>query len=59
MSFSAATGDKMMLFDLENDPSESNDLSSDKPDLFENMKADLEAAKKSWRASREGQDYTY
>jgi hypothetical protein len=52
-------GDKMMLFDLEKDPSESNDLSTSKPSIFENMKADLEEAKKSWRASREGQDYTY
>ena len=52
-------GDKMMLFDLENDPSESNDLSNSKPQVFERLKADLEKAKKSWRASREGKDYTF
>ena len=52
-------GDKMKLFDLENDPSESKDLSHSKPHLFEKMKAGLEKTKKSWQVSREGKDYTF
>jgi arylsulfatase A-like enzyme len=52
-------GDEMMLFDLENDPSETNNLAEDNPELLEKMKADLEEVKKSWTASREGKDYQW
>ena len=34
-------GEAMMLFDLVNDPTESNDLSESKPQLFKEMKANL------------------
>ncbi|MDW7695767.1 sulfatase-like hydrolase/transferase [Flammeovirgaceae bacterium SG7u.111] len=52
-------GEKMMLFDLKADPGETKDISSEKPELFEEMKAKLEEVKKSWRESREGKDYTW
>ena len=52
-------GMEMMLFDLEADPTESHDLSKEKPELFSKMKAELEAVKKSWQLSREGKDYKW
>lgn len=52
-------GDEMMLFDLKNDPGETNNLASKKPELLKEMKADLEKLKQSWRKSREGNDYKW
>lgn len=52
-------GKEMMLFDLEADPSESNNLAKEKPELFQKMKADLEQVKVSWKNSREGKDYQW
>ncbi|WP_372649173.1 sulfatase [Draconibacterium sp.] len=52
-------GDEMMLFDLEADPEESNDLAQEKPELFEKLKAGLEKVKASWTLSREGYDYQW
>lgn len=52
-------GKEMMLFDLEADPSESNNLANEKPEVFAKMKADLEKVKTSWRDSREGKDYQW
>jgi len=49
----------MMLFDLQNDIGETNDISSQNGDLFETLKAELEQIKASWRHSREGGDYTW
>ena len=52
-------GDDMMLFDLEADPSESNNLAKVKPELLKRMELGLEEVKESWRLSREGKDYTW
>ncbi len=52
-------GKEMMLFNLEKDPTESHDLSSEMPELFERMKATLEETKASWTDSREGKDYQW
>lgn len=52
-------GDHMMLFDLKNDPGETKDLASEKPELFNEMISELEKVKKSWRNSREGKDYQW
>ncbi|ANW97503.1 N-acetylgalactosamine-6-sulfatase [Wenyingzhuangia fucanilytica] len=52
-------GDKMMLFDLKNDPEEKNNLALEKPELLKKMVAELEDVKESWRLSREGNDYQW
>lgn len=52
-------GMSMMLFDLENDPSESNDLAKEKPELLEQMKKELSQVRDSWTKSREGMDYQW
>lgn len=52
-------GDKMMLFDIKNDPGEKNNLALEKPELLKKMKLDLEEIKESWRLSREGKDYKW
>lgn len=52
-------GDEMMLFDLEADPSESNNLAKEKPELLKKMEASLEEIKESWQLSREGKDYQW
>lgn len=52
-------GKDMMLFDLSNDPTESKDLSKQLPERFQEMKAQLQKVKQSWKRSREGDDYAY
>jgi arylsulfatase A-like enzyme len=52
-------GNEMMLFDLQADPTESNNLAKEKPELLKQMEASLEAVKKSWKESREGKDYEW
>ncbi|GAA3619297.1 sulfatase-like hydrolase/transferase [Flavivirga jejuensis] len=52
-------GKEMMLFDLKNDPGETHNLASEKPELLKTMMAELEKVKTSWKASREGQDYRW
>ena len=52
-------GKEMMLFDLVNDPGESNNLANLKPELLKQMTADLEKIKISWTQSREGKDYQW
>ena len=52
-------GDEMMLFDLKNDPGETKNLASEKPELLKKMEAGLEKVKESWRLSREGKDYQW
>ncbi len=52
-------GEKMMLFDLAQDPTESKDLSAAHPRLLKTMESELERIKASWRNSREGMDYTW
>ncbi|MEW4923959.1 sulfatase-like hydrolase/transferase [Algibacter sp. 2305UL17-15] len=52
-------GKDMMLFDLSTDPSESHNLASEKPELLEKMRKELEEVKKSWKLSREGMDYQW
>lgn len=52
-------GDKMKLFDLAQDPTESKDLSTVHPQLLKAMETELESIKASWRHSREGKDYTW
>ena len=52
-------GEEMMLFDLEKDPTESNNIAKEKPELFAKMKVDLEKIKTSWKESREGKDYQW
>ena len=55
----ATRGFDMMLFDLDKDPDESNDLSDEKPELKKKMETKLEEIKKSWKNSREGADYVW
>jgi arylsulfatase A-like enzyme len=52
-------GEQMMLFDILNDPGETTDLASQKPEIFEKMKSELEEIKTSWLKSREGGDYIW
>ncbi|WP_299781559.1 sulfatase-like hydrolase/transferase [uncultured Formosa sp.] len=52
-------GDEMMLFDIKNDPGETKNLASEKPELLKKMEAGLEKVKESWRLSREGKDYQW
>jgi arylsulfatase A-like enzyme len=52
-------GHEMMLFDLENDPTESNNIAKERPEIFAKMIADLEKDKNSWKDSREGKDYQW
>jgi len=52
-------GEEMMLFDLEADPTESNNIARQRPEIFERMKETLEETKKSWQLSREGNDYQW
>lgn len=52
-------GDEMMLFNLENDPTESKNIANEHPAIFEEMKMGLEKIKKSWKESREGKDYQW
>ena len=49
----------MELFNLKDDPAESNDLAAEKPDVLEKMTEKLDAIKESWRKSREGNDYEW
>jgi arylsulfatase A-like enzyme len=49
----------MMLFNLENDPGESKDLSTEKPGLKSQMVTKLDSIKQSWENSREGMDYAW
>ena len=50
-------GAKWVLFDLEEDPGETTDVSGDFPGRFENMKAEAETVLASVEASAEGKDY--
>jgi arylsulfatase A-like enzyme len=52
-------GEKMQLYDLDNDPYETRDLSKTEPEILEKLTLELENVKKSWRLSRDGQDYTF
>lgn len=52
-------GADMMLFDLKNDPGETNNLALNQPELLKKMRDDLEKVKESWKASREGKDYQW
>lgn len=52
-------GENMMLFDLKNDPGETNNIALKKPELFKSMIAELEKVKESWKDSREGKDYQW
>jgi len=50
-------GKSYMLFDLLEDPGETTDLASAKPDVVETMKTILDAWRASCRDSRAGEDY--
>lgn len=52
-------GLEMMLFDLSVDPYETTDLARNKPEIVERMLLELEEVKKSWKLSREGNDYQW
>lgn len=52
-------GDDMMLFDLENDPTESKNIAGEYPEIMKKMEVALEDIKKSWRQSRDGKDYQW
>ena len=52
-------GEKIMLFDIEADPTESKDLSQERTVIFNTMLAQLEKVKASWKHSREGGDYKW
>ena len=52
-------GKEMMLFDIKNDPSETTNLASEKPELLKKMTEELETIKDSWRLSNEGKDYQW
>jgi hypothetical protein len=51
------TGEPVLLHDLLDDPAESHDLSVDRPDVVEAMRATLQGERKSWARSRDGEDY--
>ena len=48
---------KWQLFDLEEDPAETTDISSEFSERFEKMKAEAESMVASVQASAEGKDY--
>ena len=48
---------KWALFDLEEDPGETKDISADQPERFEKMKAEAAHVRASVLASSEGKDY--
>lgn len=50
---------EMMLFNLDDDPAETTDLSNKKPELKQEMEMKLEEIKQSWKNSREGADYVW
>mgnify|MGYP006287065557 FL=1 len=50
---------EMMLFNLEQDPAETENLAGSEPELLRKMETELEEIKASWRLSREGADYTW
>ncbi|WP_406682893.1 sulfatase-like hydrolase/transferase [Seonamhaeicola sp. MEBiC1930] len=52
-------GNDMMLFDLKNDPGETMNLASEKPELLITLQDELEKVKNSWKDSREGKDYQW
>jgi arylsulfatase A-like enzyme len=52
-------GMPMMLFDLQKDQDESDDISNEMPVLFNKMKSELDDIKSSWQYSREGYDYRW
>ena len=47
------------LYDLQNDPAESHDLTKEKPELFAKMKAQMAEQDASCQRSRDGADYIY
>jgi len=55
--YSSDKGKTYMLFDLIEDPGESNDLSTQKPQVLESMKATLDKWLKSCKDSLDGKDY--
>ena len=50
-------GTKMRLYDLESDPQETTDISTNNPIVFSQLKDALDEARISWQASNEGKDY--
>ena len=50
-------GENMMLFNIEEDPTESNNLAQKNPELLKQLEDRLEKVKKTWKDSREGKDY--
>jgi hypothetical protein len=52
-------GKDMALFDLKADPSKSNNLAKEKPELFTILKSKLKEVKISWKDSRERRDYQW
>jgi arylsulfatase A-like enzyme len=55
--YSGDSGRTFMLFDLVDDPSETTDLSAQRPDVVNSMKAVLTEWRKSCKKSLDGQDY--
>jgi len=55
--YSNDNGKTYMLFDLLDDPTESNNLAAEKPDIVYTMKDMLEAWRASCKKSLAGEDY--
>ncbi len=51
------TGDELMLFDLIDDPGESNNIAGEHPEIVRRMAADLDRRRNSWQQSFAGVDY--
>ncbi|MEP3478616.1 MAG: sulfatase-like hydrolase/transferase [Fuerstiella sp.] len=53
------TNAKTRMFDLQSDPYEKTDIAAQKPNLFQELSAKLEAIDGSCQRSRDGADYSY
>ena len=57
VSENAGKEDQWKLYDIKDDPGETNDVSTDRPERFERMKSQMHAAIRSIEASANGKDY--
>jgi len=57
VSENAGKEDQWKLYDIKDDPGETNDVSTDLPERFERMKSQMHAAIRSIEASANGKDY--
>ena len=53
------TDEKLVMYDLLEDPAESTDISSAEPEKFNQLKSKLDKIRHAWLLSREGKDYAW